>query len=528
MKYLLGSLLALALPLFLVWAQTDSSSFNIRVFGAEDLIAPTTPASLVATAVSTDQINLTWSMSSDNTAVSGYVVSRDGVSISTTTLTSYSDVGLAASTSYSYTVKAFDPALNYSSFSATATAMTFAPPPPQTSEPGEGGTAARVVLDQLQITPTETTSLFSIKTAHPARFEIRWGRTSSYELGYTVNDRFVDTYRTTLTDLEPGTAYAYEVVGYTPFGKATVLKQGQFTTLSQKDFLPPANVNRFRAIAVNSDVQLAWELPAVNDIAYVRIVRSHLHFPFYPQDGAIVYQGTGTTFNDAAILEQYSPVYYTAFVVDRAGNVSSGAIAKVYAGGSGVIVRPGEGEVSQPGKEAVDEPSSDGFIPGIPAPAGTKMPDLSDIYIIQQSITKTFADSDIKLDSKQPFTLSIPKGVISNNLKTIIVTLTDPTDSRRTSSFLLRINKDTTAYETVVAPLDLEGTSRIIIDIYDYEAAVVGTYQKTIMFKQTVSEAIPIFPDRLIAWLQYLGPLLLALLLLLIGYRQYHARKGAA
>ncbi|MDR6553898.1 fibronectin type III domain-containing protein [Paenibacillus qinlingensis] len=89
-----------------------------------DTTAPSTPASLSATAVSTSQINLTWTASTDNVGVAGYKVYRNGTEVGTTINTSYSDMGLAAGTTYTYTVKAFDPTGNLSSASNTASATT--------------------------------------------------------------------------------------------------------------------------------------------------------------------------------------------------------------------------------------------------------------------------------------------------------------------------------------------------------------------------------------------------------------------
>ena len=540
MKNFCALLLCFLVPWAGAFAQSDSASFNIKVFGAEDIVAPTAPSALSASAVSTDQIDLTWGISTDNFVVSGYVVYRNGVAVATTTQTSYSDLGLAASTTYGYYVQAFDPSFNYSSSSNTVTATTLAPPPPEAADDGnQTSTATRVNLDELIVTPGVLTSTFFIKTARPARFELRWGRTSSLELGYIVNDRFVDTFETTITDLEPGTRYEYEIVGYSAIGKDYVLKRGNFTTLRLADFLPPANVSRFQALADSTDVALSWQSPINEQFESVRIVRSHLRFPLYPSDGAVIYQGLGTDFTDKDILRQYSPVYYTAFVIDAAGNVSSGAIAKVYAGqGTGApgssIPRPGEGNepplIGEPGEGGAVLPPADGFTPGVPIGGNTHLPELSDIFLTQDPLALTFADEGITLNSQEAFTLSIPKEAFSDNLKTIIVTFTDPTDSRLTSSFLLRINKDNTAYEAVVAPLQLEGSSRIIVDVYDYDSALTGTYQKTVIFKNlSVAGVIPFFPDRLLLWSTTIAPYLgVILLLLLIAffYRRFRSRTA--
>ncbi|MDC0713901.1 fibronectin type III domain-containing protein [Stigmatella sp. ncwal1] len=100
------------------------SEFAGTGVGTPDTQAPTTPANLLATATSSSQINLSWSASSDNVGVSGYDVYRNGSAVGSSGTNSYSDTGLAASTAYSYTVKARDAAGNASAASNTATATT--------------------------------------------------------------------------------------------------------------------------------------------------------------------------------------------------------------------------------------------------------------------------------------------------------------------------------------------------------------------------------------------------------------------
>src|SRR5207244_5810305 len=86
--------------------------------------APTVPTGLTATAVSTSQINLSWTASTDNVGVTGYKIFRNTVQVGTATTTSYSDTRLSASTTYTYTVLAYDAAGNNSAQSAPASATT--------------------------------------------------------------------------------------------------------------------------------------------------------------------------------------------------------------------------------------------------------------------------------------------------------------------------------------------------------------------------------------------------------------------
>ncbi|GAV38393.1 cellulose binding domain-containing protein [Streptomyces acidiscabies] len=65
------------------------------------------PTNLAVTATTATSVSLSWNASS---GAAGYTVYRDGQSVGTTTGTSFTDSGLSAATSYTYTVKAYDSA----------------------------------------------------------------------------------------------------------------------------------------------------------------------------------------------------------------------------------------------------------------------------------------------------------------------------------------------------------------------------------------------------------------------------------
>ena len=60
---------------------------------APDTTPPSVPAGLSATAVSSTQINLSWTASTDNVGVTGYDVFRNGTQVGTTATTSYQRTG---------------------------------------------------------------------------------------------------------------------------------------------------------------------------------------------------------------------------------------------------------------------------------------------------------------------------------------------------------------------------------------------------------------------------------------------------
>ena len=66
-------------------------------------------------------VSLQWNQSTDNVGVTGYTIYRNGTAVGTTggpAATSYTDVTAAPSTTYNYTVDAFDGSGNHSAQSA--------------------------------------------------------------------------------------------------------------------------------------------------------------------------------------------------------------------------------------------------------------------------------------------------------------------------------------------------------------------------------------------------------------------------
>src|SRR5262245_44502756 len=119
---------------------------------APDTQAPTAPTGLTVTTVSSSQVNLTWTASTDNLGVAGYHISRNGTQVGTATMPSYVDAGLPPSTTYTYTVAAYDAAGTQSTQSTSVSSTTPATPPLDTtpptvalSAPASGATVSGVV-----------------------------------------------------------------------------------------------------------------------------------------------------------------------------------------------------------------------------------------------------------------------------------------------------------------------------------------------------------------------------------------------
>src|SRR5687767_12521382 len=95
-----------------------------------DTAPPSAPGTPSSTVVSSSRIDLGWPPSTDNVGVAGYRIFRNGSTtpIATVEYARYGDTGVAGSTTYTYTVRAFDAAGNVSNASAAVTATTPAGP----------------------------------------------------------------------------------------------------------------------------------------------------------------------------------------------------------------------------------------------------------------------------------------------------------------------------------------------------------------------------------------------------------------
>ncbi len=88
---------------------------------------PTVPQNLHGTGSTTSTISMAWDASTDNVAVVGYRVYRNGIQVGTTAGTTYTDTGLNYTTSYTYEVDAYDAVPSYSAKSTPAVLSTQTP-----------------------------------------------------------------------------------------------------------------------------------------------------------------------------------------------------------------------------------------------------------------------------------------------------------------------------------------------------------------------------------------------------------------
>ncbi len=177
--------------------------------------APAAPTGLAAVAVSSSQINLTW-INGDN-AAQGFKIERctgigctDFAQIATVAanVTGYSNTGLAATTGYSYRVRAYN-TIGDSGYSDPASAVTLEAP----AVPAAPSNLVATVLSRSQIKLSWTDN-----AGNESEFRIqrcRGATCTNFTLIATVGAN-VTTY--TNTGLAANTTYRYRVVAYNASG----------------------------------------------------------------------------------------------------------------------------------------------------------------------------------------------------------------------------------------------------------------------------------------------------------------------
>ncbi|MFC8506690.1 fibronectin type III domain-containing protein [Streptomyces sp. NPDC057411] len=170
---------------------------------AQDTRAPTAPTGVTAAAGSASTVHVMWSAATDDRAVTGYTVYREGRPVRELPAdTLMTDVtGLAPATAQTFTVRARDAAGNLSPDSATVTATTLA----ATAED--------------RTPPTRPTALRAVPAGpggatlswRPARDDTRVTAYDVYQADARIHTVAGTETGARLTGLRPGTAYAFTV-----------------------------------------------------------------------------------------------------------------------------------------------------------------------------------------------------------------------------------------------------------------------------------------------------------------------------
>src|SRR5881392_3830045 len=266
-----------------------------------DTVAPSTPAGLTASAASSSRINLSWLAATDNVGVIRYSVYRDGVQIASVPGTSYSNTGLSAGTTYSYTVAASDAARNASAQSSAVSATTKAPLDTQAP-------SIPTNLAASAITPTTLTLSWNAATDNVAVAGYRVYLNGTLLLSPSSTSAQI-------IELTPNFTRSFTVAAFDAAGNASAPSAPlSVTTPPLADTTAPTTPSGVAASALtSSSLTLSWS-PATDNVGVTgyRVYRN----------GTLAASPSGTSASITGLLA--SVLYsFTVSAVDAAGNASA-------------------------------------------------------------------------------------------------------------------------------------------------------------------------------------------------------------
>lgn len=379
--------------------------------------------------------------------------------------------------------------------------------------PPIGITDISAVPDMESVIISWTTNFISIGT-------LVWGTTEEFELGSVSEITFTQNHHVKIDNLIPGQKYYYRIDAQDTRNRVDSTETLEVSTKSAPDFVPPSNVRNVSGVVSGNTIQLSWLNPQDIDFDRVRITRLENTFPVDPSEGRVVYEGTGGYATDSNIVAG-KKYYYTIFARDKAGNYSSGSIiAVIYQKTEVPSVKPG-GEF--PATTRPDDSTSvvitDPFTrPDSSADGFLKNVTLLDFDVIQRGEKKSFSNDSIRIDERDPVTISIPVNKFPANIKTLAITIKDPTNTSNRQTYLLTRSSDEKNFETTIEKFGIGGAYKFDIAIVDTLDSVQKKIPGTFVVPKSTLETSGGFEDTPIT--ETIVPFVL-LALILYGIRKF-------
>lgn len=282
-------------------AGNKSSASAIGIITAYDILSPTAPGNFTGRDITISSVRLTWTASTDNVGVIGYIVYRGSDSISTVTGLECLVGGLTLGTSYSFSVRAIDATWNKSSASTISivTSSDVTPPSTPTNLTGSDFTSYSVHLAWNA----------STDNVGVTGYFIYWG-TDSLAVG--MNTEY------TVTGLKPATNYSFTIKARDAGGNRSLPSNSlNIKTLDLPDTQPPSSPSGLGAMnTTDTSVYIYWNA-STDNLAVT---------------GYILYMGSDSIASTNYLgynvkgLSPSTRYWFSVKAIDGAGNISLSSI----------------------------------------------------------------------------------------------------------------------------------------------------------------------------------------------------------
>ena len=281
---------------------SQSSNTSPATILPPDTTPPSAPSGVIATAIQSLRVQISWTASTDDTGIAGYYIYRNGAAIGSTSGLSYIDTVTPGG--YHYTVAAYDAAGNVSnqSLSSLIVMVTSDTIPPSVPT----GLAATAV------TTSSVTISWNASTDNVGVVGYYLYRNGSQIIVSTSSALTTTSY--TDPGLSPSNTYTYTVVAYDAAGNISGQSSAaSATTIS--DTYPPSTPFIISATAKSSnEIDIAWN-PSFDNVGVAG-------YYVYRNGNQIANVSSGRTYYADTGLPGGNNYYYSAAAYDAVGNTS--------------------------------------------------------------------------------------------------------------------------------------------------------------------------------------------------------------
>lgn len=280
-------------------------SYYASLVTPPDQTPPSTPGGVTGQSYNPNAASLNWNASTDNVGVAGYYVLRNGATVATTANQYFQDSGLTESTTYSYSIEAFDLAGNISVPSApiNVTTRDVTPPTPPANLTASAPSSQRVTLNW-----SPSTDNLGVQD-----YIVFWGISPGAlsQAGRTPNS--ITSY--TSYPLTAGTTYYYGVEAVDTSGNISAMS----TIVAVTTPMPPSAPAGFSATPISAaTINMTWTAAGSGGLP---VQGYHVLRGSSASSLATIATVSQTTYVDRS-LTPATTYYYAIQAVDTGGDTS--------------------------------------------------------------------------------------------------------------------------------------------------------------------------------------------------------------